>query len=116
MRSNALDFVAAGAGVAGGLVSQASFLAGQWLNLVVWAVAGLLLGLFARGRRQIVGAGVVYGVALSVVFLLAGFHGTPDKLPGFLLLTAALCVVGALGGLATVAVGAWLRRLVARTP
>jgi hypothetical protein len=116
MKTNVLLIASAVAGIVCGLVSLTPFLAGQWANLVLWAVAGLVLGLFAAGRRMILWAGILFGVFLSFTFLLAGFQGSPDKLPGFLLLTLGLSVVGALGGLVTVFIGSRLRPIVWRRP
>lgn len=112
MKSNPLLFVSALVGIVCGLASQSSLLAGQWLNLVVWGIAGVVLGLFANGRRVMIWAGIVYGFFLSVTFLISGFQGSPDKLPGFLVLTLALSVIGAIGGLVTVFIGSRLRGIV----
>jgi|SRR5579859_1052039 len=99
-------------GIACGLASNTSWLAGKWANLIVWAVAGIVLGLFVAGGRQFVWTGVVFGFLMSVSFLISGFGGTPDKLPAFLLLTLVLSVFGALGGLLAVFIGSRVRRLV----
>ncbi len=112
MKAFALPVAAAVAGIAAGLASLTPLLAGKWTNLILWAVVGLVIGLFASGRRAILLAGIVYGVFLSFTFLLAGFGGSPDKLPQFLVLTLGLSVVGALGGVVTVFIGSRLRRLV----
>jgi hypothetical protein len=109
MKSNWIFVAAVLVGAACGLASLSPWLAGQWANLIVWAVAGVALGLLAAGRRMIVGAGIVYGVCLSLTFLLGGFRGSPDKLPGLVVLTLALSVIGAIGGIVTVWAGSWLR-------
>jgi hypothetical protein len=106
--------IAAIVGIACGLASQSSLLTGQWANLIVWAIAGIILGLFVAVRRMVVWVGIVYGVCLSFSFLLLGFHGSPDKLPGFLALTLGLSVIGAIGGIVTVFVGSRLRMLARR--
>ncbi|SRR5258706_8139816 len=111
MKTYLLAIIAGVVGIACGLVSHTFLLEGQWFNLVVWGIAGIVLGVFAQGRRQFVGVGIVYGVFLSVTFLLSGFQGSPGNLPGFLVLTLLLSVVGALGGLVTVFIGSWLRKL-----
>ena len=107
-------FIAAIVGIACGLASQSPVLAGQWTNLIVWAIAGIILGLFVAGRRMVVWAGIIYGVCLSFTFLLSGFQGSPDKLPGFLVLTLGLSVIGAIGGIVTVFAGSAVRRLARR--
>lgn len=112
MKTYLIPFISAVVGIACGLASQSSLLAGQWLNLVLWGIVGVVLGIFTNERRMIVWAGILYGFSLSVSFLLAGFQGSADKLPGFLLLTLVLSVVGAMGGLVTVFVGSRLRRIV----
>jgi len=111
MKTYILPITAGVVGIACGLASNTPWLAGKWLNLVVWALAGIALGFFAPGRAQIIWMGVVYGFLMSVTFLISGFQGTPDHLPGFLVLTLALSLVGALGGLVTVFIGSRLRRL-----
>ena len=111
LKSNAIILVAAIVGLACGLASQTSLLAGQWANLIVWGLAGVALGWFTASRRLILWAGIVYGVFLSVTFLLAGFQGSPDRLPAFLGLVLILSVLGAGAGLAAVFVGSRLRRL-----
>jgi fucose 4-O-acetylase-like acetyltransferase len=112
MKKNLILFFSAALGIACGLASQSSFLAGQWANLILWGIAGVLLGLFTNGRRVMIWAGITYGVCLSIAFLLSGFQGSADKLPGFLALTLALSVIGAIGGLVTVFVGSRLRQIV----
>jgi hypothetical protein len=111
MKPNLLLIISGVVGIVCGLVSHTPFLNGQWLNLVVWGIVGIALGLFMSGTRLIIWAGLVYGFCLSVTFLISGFQGNADKLPAFLLLTLVLSLVGALGGLATVFVGSRLRRL-----
>src|SRR6266567_3668187 len=98
MKSYTMAIVAGVVGIACGLASHTFLLEGQWFNLVVWGLVGIALGFFVQARRQIVVVGIVYGVFLSVTFLLSGFQGTAGNLPGFLVLTLLLSVVGALGG------------------
>ena len=111
MKPNLLLIISGVVGIACGLVSHTPFLEGQWLNLAVWGIVGIALGLFTIGTRLTIWAGLVYGFCLSVTFLVSGFQGSADKLPAFLLLTLVLSLVGALGGLVTVYVGSRLRRL-----
>ena len=112
MKSNLILIISALVGIACGLASQTSLLAGQWLTLIVWGIAGVVLGLFTPGGRVMVWAGIVYGFCLTVTFLISGFRGSADKLPGFLLLTLALSVVGAASGLVSVSVGSRLRSII----
>jgi hypothetical protein len=114
VKTRPLLLVSAVVGVAAGLVSLTPLLAGQWANLIVWALAGIVLGLFAKTGRDALWGGIVYGLFLTVTFLLAGFQGAPDKLPAFLLLTLALSVVGMLCGAACVWLGSRARRLIRR--
>jgi hypothetical protein len=109
MKSNAILIASPLVGIACGLVSHLSFLEGKWLNLVLWGVVGVVLGLFASGRRQVVWAGVLFGFCMTVVFLISGFQGNPNQLPAFLVLTLVLSVVGVAGGLVSVFVGSRLR-------
>jgi hypothetical protein len=109
VKSNLILFVSALVGIVCGLASNSRLLAGQWANLVVWGIAGIVLGLFASGRRVIVWAGILFGFFLSISFLILGFQGSSDKLPAFLVLTLGLSVIGAVGGLVTVFVGSRLR-------
>jgi len=112
MKTYLMPIIGGVAGIACGLASNTPWLAGKWANLIVWAVAGIALGLFVDSGRQMVWTGVVYGFLMSVTFLISGFGGTSDKLPAFLVLTLLLSVLGALGGLAAVFIGSRLRRLV----
>jgi hypothetical protein len=114
MKLNTLLIIAAIVGIICGIASDTLLVAAQWANLILWALAGIGLGFFALGRQAVLWAGIVYGVFLTVTFLLVGFQGAPDKLPAFLLLTLAISVVGALGGLATVFAGSKLRGILKR--
>jgi hypothetical protein len=114
MRLNTLLIIAAVVGIVCGIASDTIFVTAQWANLILWALAGIALGVFAVDRRAVVWTGIVYGVFLTATFLLVGFQGAPDKLPAFLVLTLGLSVGGALGGLATVFAGSQLRRFIRR--
>ena len=109
MKLTALLIIAAIVGIICGIASDTLFVTAQWANLILWALAGIGLGLFATGRRAVLWTGIVYGVFLSASFLLVGFQGAPDQLPAFLALTLGLSLVGALGGLVTVFAGSRLR-------
>ena len=102
--------IAALLGTALGILSNQGVLQGRWLNLIIWGLAGGLIGLFIRERKTATRAGLAYGACLLVAFMLSGFGGTPDKLPGFLALTAIVTALGALCGWIAVSVGSLLRR------
>ena len=111
MKTYGMPIVGGVVGIACGLASNTPWLTGQWANLIVWALAGIALGLFVTSNRQIVWTGIVYGFLMAVTFLISGFRGASDKLPAFLLLTLLLSVLGALGGLVAVFIGSRVRRL-----
>jgi hypothetical protein len=111
MKNYRMPIIGGVLGIACGLVSHTSFLEGKWANLIVWGLAGIVFGLFLRDTRQIVWAGIAFGFLLSVTFLIAGFQGSANNLPAFLLLTLVLSVFGIGGGLAAVFIGSRVRRL-----
>ncbi len=114
MKMTVLLLMAAGVGLACGAASATILAATQAANLILWAVAGLLLGLLTVGWRERVWAGLVYGVALTASFLLIGFQGTAENVTPFLVLTLGLCIPGALAGVGVVFAGSWVRRVVKR--
>ncbi len=101
-------------GVACGLVSNVGFFRGSWIDLLLWGIVGFALGLFVDGARQTVGAGAIYGVSLAVAFLVSVFGGTPDKIPGYALLTAILSLAAGLGAIADVFVASRVKRMISR--
>jgi hypothetical protein len=101
--------IAAVVGIVCGLLSTQVLLIG-WGNLLFWGLVGVILGWFTKGKKEVIQSGLWYGFFLSLSFLFSGFQGTPDKLPGFILLSFALSVVGALGGWLSVFVGNKLKR------
>src|ERR1051325_8125433 len=111
MKSNFFFLISAVVGIVYGLASHISFLSAPLTNLALWGLAGLGLGFFANGRRMILWTGIVYGRCLSISFLASRFQGRPQSIPGFILLTLLLSVVGALGGVVTIFVGSKLRAL-----
>ena len=112
MKISPLLLISALVGVACGIASNLSFLAGQWANLILWGIAGIVLGFFTTGRRTIIWAAILFGFCLSVSFLVAGFHGSADKIIAFLVLSLGLSVIGSLGGLVAVFMGSRLKRIV----
>lgn len=97
-------------GVLLGALGNQGVLRGSWLNLAVWGLAGGALGLFIADRKQATRAGLAYGASLLLAFMLSGFGGTADKLPGFLLLTLVITALGTLCGWIAVSAGSLLRR------
>ncbi len=108
MKPRTAYFLAAIVGVVCGLISDYSFMAGSWLNLVFWALAGVLLGYLLGNEANLRGSGISFGLFLTLSFLLAGFQGASDQVPGFLLLTALLSLVGIVAGVASLWIGHWL--------
>ena len=102
--------IAAALGVFLGILSNQGVLQGTWWNLALWGLAGGALGLFIADRKTASRAGLVYGACLLLAFMLSGFGGTTDKLPGFLLLTLVITALGTLCGWIAVSTGSLLRR------
>jgi hypothetical protein len=86
---------------------------GSALAIIPWAIAGLLLGWFASGWRFALVGGAVYGFALGVTFMVAGYEGS-RPLSTALLLFAVIGLICAACGLACAVVGHGLRRLTRR--
>ena len=86
---------------------------GSALALIPWAIAGLLLGYFAAGWRFALVGGAVYGFALGVKFMVAGYAGSRPVWTA-LLLFAVIGLICAACGLACAGVGHGLRRLIRR--
>lgn len=96
-------------GILLGLFSPNSVTSGAWLILLLWALAGVGLGLAQPDRRHAIRSGALYGLSLSLAFLFSGFQGAPDKLPAFLLLVTALSLVAIAAGVAIGVLGNRLR-------
>jgi hypothetical protein len=96
-------------GVIFGALSNYSILRGSWHNIIVWGIVGILIGLFIYNKKYIKQAGLLYGFSLAVTFLISGFKGTSDKLPGFILMVIVFAILSALCGWAAVFVGNWLK-------
>ena len=97
-------------GIIFGVLSNYSILLGSWMNLVVWAVVGLLIGLFIEERIFIKWSGIFYGFFLAASFLISGFKGSSDKIIGFSILSIVISVIGALCGWFIVFLGNWIKR------
>lgn len=91
-------------GIVFGVVANSSILLGQWSNLIIWAVVGILVGLFIEQPKFVTWSGILYGVFLTLAFLISGFRGQANQLFGFFALTFILCIIGAFCGWVLVAV------------
>jgi len=100
---------AIGLGIACGFLSAYTLGFASWWNLLLWAIAGVALGYFVVGTREVLWCGALYGFFLSMAFLLPFFRGASDQLLAFTILTLALTVVSIAGALASVVVGSWIR-------
>jgi hypothetical protein len=97
-------------GIVFGFLSNYSILQGSWLNLVVWAAVGILIGLFMEDGDLVNWLGPFYGLFLSVSFLISGFHGAADQIMPFLLLVCVLSILGVFCGWCLVRSAYWLKR------
>jgi uncharacterized membrane protein YeaQ/YmgE (transglycosylase-associated protein family) len=89
----------------GALSQYSALLQSSWVNLLFWALIGLLLGLFIEDSRYVKWSGPSYGLFLTLSFLISGFQGNADKIPAFAVLSLVLCIVGALCGWCLVFLG-----------
>ncbi len=92
-------------GIVMGVLSARAFFTIQWLNLVIWAIEGIIIGLFPSEKQQAVRAGISYGLFLTVSFLLSGFEGAMNELPRLLLLILGLSIIGIAGGVLYMFIG-----------
>lgn len=86
-------------GVLIGFLSAKSFFNATWTALILWYLVGLVLGTLCFDRMSVMYSGIIYGILLTVSFLIFGFQGSPDKLVGFIVFALILSIFGALGGL-----------------
>lgn len=98
-------------GVVFGVVSNSSVLLGSWFNIVIWAVVGILIGLFIEQRKYVRSSGLSYGFSLTASFLISGFQGASDKIIGFTLLSIGISLIGACGGWLVVYIGNLIKNL-----
>ena len=96
-----------------GFFSAHTLFATSWIALLLWGVAGVGLGLFLiKEPKESLWTGGIFGFALSLTFLLSVFGGSPDKLPGYLVLALGLSVVGIIGGIASAFLGFFLKSFI----
>jgi hypothetical protein len=116
--ATAIVLRALGAGVLGVVLAAiAEYLffvsRGSWLNLVVWAVVGLVLGALSKRWPTAIWVDAVVGFAIVFTYSVLGYRGAAP-LVGALAPFAAIALVGAVGMAAAGAAGFALRRLVTR--
>ena len=97
--------------VIGGILGYAAsrFLFLQWLTLIPWGLAALLVGYFSTTRRQSVLNGIAFGFFMGFIFMAAGYTGNDPiitKIPFF----ASLGIVSAACGALASVVGHMLNR------
>ncbi len=103
--------VSASVGAAfGAFPNYVALLHSSWSNLLLWAVIGLLLGLYIDDRTCVKSSGISYGFFLTLTFLISGFHSSTDKIWAFALLCVVLSPIGALCGACLVFMGNWIKR------
>lgn len=93
-----------------GIIGSRFLFVGSSLSLIPWAIAGLILGWFAKDRKQSLLIGSVYGFFLSFVFMVAGYNGTKpliQVIPFFI----GLGIFGAICGLILGIIGFSTRKL-----
>ena len=109
MKSKAILFLSVIVGVLCGILStypvELKFLAA----VIFWSIAGVVIGLFVTGKTEAIQGGLLYGIFLSVGFLLSRFGLTARPIPGILFVVLAF-IGTTVGGIATVFVGSKLRR------
>lgn len=102
-------FTSAIVGIVFGIIANHGILLGSSFNLVVWAVVGILIGLFIEQKKYIKLSGLSYGFFLGIAFMVSGFGGTSDKIFGYSLFTLIISIIGALCGWMAVFLGNWIK-------
>lgn len=87
----------------------AHFVLVLWWSVILWAIAGISLGHFAKDLREILQVGIVYGFFLTMSFLFFSFGASFDKFLSLAFLTLALSIIGMIGGVISAAVGWFLK-------
>lgn len=93
-----------------GFLNARVLLVGSAMSLIPWAIAGLIVGWFAKSKKQSLVVGAIYGFFLSFVFMVAGYNGTRpliQVIPFFI----GLGIFGALCGLVLSFIGCSTRKL-----
>jgi hypothetical protein len=68
--------------------------------LIPWAIAGIIIGLFAKERKAALWAGGIYGFILPVAFMISGYNGPHElnRYEGLIILCLILGVIGIMCG------------------
>lgn len=85
-------------GILVGFISVHTPLISSWIALIPWGLIGLAIGYLDNKRILAIQDAAVYGSVLSFVFILAGFGGTPDKIPAVVTMALVCALIGALCG------------------
>ena len=115
MRSRYLLIVASIAGILIGVGSTFPAELTAVPSLIFWTVTGIVIGLFADTRKEVLWWGALYGFFLSFSFLFSRFGGTTAQIPRYLALVATASIVSAVCGIVVVYVGWTIHRLFSRS-
>jgi hypothetical protein len=86
--------------VLGGLLAKFIFDGSAW-NLILWAVTGIGIGIFARSKKEAGVSGALYGFVLSFLFMVRGYQGTAPLVTRF----APFAVLGLFGAVCGTVLG-----------
>ena len=94
-------------GVALGELSARVLFVGSWASLIIWGVAGVLVGYRTTDMRTARAVGSVYGFVLVAAFILFGYGGamTVHGWTGAGILALIFGAIGALCGMLSAVVG-----------
>jgi hypothetical protein len=70
-----LKIIAAISGILLGIINARYLFVGSAFSLILWGLAGLIIGYFSLSRKMVLIDGAVYGFCLGFVFMLAGYAG-----------------------------------------
>jgi hypothetical protein len=115
MKSKRLPMVSIVAGIVVGLASSYPIELTALPSLILWALAGLVIGAFATTTKEILRAGILYGTFLAISFLFSRFGGSGNQIARYTSFVAAACIPAAICGTIAVYIGSRLRRLKNRT-
>jgi len=66
-----------------GILGARYLFVGSAVSLILWAIAGLLIGMWSDTRRQAMLNGGLFGFVLSFDFMLSGYAGSEPVLSRF---------------------------------